>query len=186
MALNPDVQRRVQAELDGVIDRSRLPDFANKASLPYVHAIIREVLRWHPVAPLSLPHRVIEDDEYNGYFIPRGSTVLVNLWSLLHNEKFYTEPLAFSPDRFLDESGHLSTPVIDPAKVGFGFGRRVCAGENFAMNSLYIAVASILARFDIGVAKDARGNNVPILLKMSPGLVSIPEDFECSIKPRSI
>ncbi|KAG1849808.1 cytochrome P450 [Suillus tomentosus] len=72
MVLYPDVQRRAQAEIASVIGRDRLPTFEDRASLPYVEAILRETFRWHPILPLDLPHATSSDDIYDGYFIPKG------------------------------------------------------------------------------------------------------------------
>ena len=80
MALHPDVQRKAQAELDAVIGPMRLPEFEDQKSLPYIQAIVKECLRWQNVFTLGLPHRLMQDDEYNGYFIPKGSIVLGNIW----------------------------------------------------------------------------------------------------------
>lgn len=80
MALYPDVQKKAQAELDRVVGQGRLPDFSDRDTLPYVTALIKETIRWHIVTPTALPHATVQDDVYNGYFIPKGSTVLPNLW----------------------------------------------------------------------------------------------------------
>ena len=80
MALNPDIQRKAQAELDAVIGPDRLPDHNDRASLPYIDAIAKESLRWQNVLPFSLPHLSTEDIEYNGYFIPAGTTFIANTW----------------------------------------------------------------------------------------------------------
>lgn len=103
MTLFPEPQRRAQEEIDRVIGKDRLPVMADRDDLPYVNALIKECLRWHPVAPLGecnttlkediiliesisptgLVHSVTEDDEYNGMLIPKGSTIIANLWSVL-------------------------------------------------------------------------------------------------------
>ena len=80
MALYPEVQKKAQQELDAVVGSERLPDFSDRPSLPYVNAIVRELLRWHPATPMGVPHRILADDEYNGYTIPAGTTVFVNIW----------------------------------------------------------------------------------------------------------
>ena len=80
MALYPEVQRRAQAELAAVVGPHRLPEFEDQKKLPYINAIVKECLRWQNVFTLGLPHRVMEDDEYNGYRIPKGSIVLGNIW----------------------------------------------------------------------------------------------------------
>ncbi|EEB95578.1 hypothetical protein MPER_05431 [Moniliophthora perniciosa FA553] len=73
MSVNPGVQRRAQEEIDQIVGRHRLPEFEDRPLMPYLEAIYREVLRWKPPVPLGVPHRLTEDDFYNGYFIPKGS-----------------------------------------------------------------------------------------------------------------
>ena len=80
MVINPEAQRRGQAELDSVVGRDRLPNFTDRDALPYVNAIVKELLRWHPATPMGVPHRILADDEYDGYIIPAGTTVFVNIW----------------------------------------------------------------------------------------------------------
>ena len=80
MALYPAVQKKAQEELDAVVGSERLPGLSDRPSLPYVNALIKELFRWHPVSIIGLPHRVVDDDEYNGYFIPSGASVFVNMW----------------------------------------------------------------------------------------------------------
>lgn len=80
MTLHPEVQKKAQDEIDRVVGSDRFPSFSDRANLPYVDAIVKEVLRWNPVAPLSLPHTTIEDDMFEGYYIPKGTIVLANIW----------------------------------------------------------------------------------------------------------
>ena len=80
MTLFPDVQKKAQAELMEVIGPSRLPEYGDEESLPYIRALAKECLRWRSVVPLGLPHRATEDGEYRGYRIPKGSMVIANLW----------------------------------------------------------------------------------------------------------
>ena len=80
MTQYPEIQKKAQLELDTIIGPDRLPEFADLDSLPYVRAVMKELLRWHVVTPIGLPHRTVADDEYNGYLIPGGATVVVNIW----------------------------------------------------------------------------------------------------------
>lgn len=80
MTLFPDVQRKAQQEVDSVIGNDRLPCADDWDALPYIRAMCLETLRWLPVGPLGLPHRLMKDDTYNGYFFPKGSLVMVNAW----------------------------------------------------------------------------------------------------------
>ena len=79
MVAIPEVQRQAQAELDAVVGRARLPTFADAPRLPYVRAIIREVLRWRPAFPIGVSHTTTEDDWYEGMFTPKGATCIPNL-----------------------------------------------------------------------------------------------------------
>lgn len=80
MALFPDVQRKAREEIERVVGQNRLPIMADRINLPYINAVVKEVLRWHPVAPMGLPHMSTVDDNYDNYFIPKGSIILPNIW----------------------------------------------------------------------------------------------------------
>ena len=80
MALHPEVQKKARVELDAVIGRGRLPDFSDRDSLPYITAIARELVRWHVVAPTGLAHQAMQEDEYAGYTIPKGTVLMPNAW----------------------------------------------------------------------------------------------------------
>ena len=80
MCIYPEVQKKAQAELDAVVGPDRLPDHSDRADLPYINAIVKEATRWQPVLPFSLPHATTADDEFQGYFIPAGTTLLANTW----------------------------------------------------------------------------------------------------------
>ena len=80
MSLYPSVQAKAHAELDAVVGPDRLPDFSDRKRLPYLTALLKELLRWHVVTPISVPHRAVADDEYRGWYIPAGSVITVNAW----------------------------------------------------------------------------------------------------------
>jgi len=80
MANHPEAQMKAQEELDSVVGRERLPDFSDQENLLYTNALVKEVLRWFPVAPLAIPHRVTVDDEYKGMRIPEGRVAFPNIW----------------------------------------------------------------------------------------------------------
>ncbi|TFY76222.1 hypothetical protein EWM64_g7790 [Hericium alpestre] len=181
LVLHPDVQWRAQAEIDSVIGRDRLPDFDDRASMPYVDAVCREVIRWKIVNPLGLPRRVRSDDVYEGHFIPKGALLFPNTWAIVHDPERYPEPFSFKPERFLLEDGSLND---DEVQMKFGFGRRICPGRHVADASVWIMVSSILAVFDICHAKGEHGKEIPIDETCIDGLVSRPLPFECAIVPR--
>lgn len=80
MVQYPEVRKKAQQELDTVVGPDRLPDFSDRESLPYINAVLKEVTRWHSVVPLGVSHRVMEEDEYNGFRIPAGSILVPNAW----------------------------------------------------------------------------------------------------------
>jgi len=178
MVLHPDAQRRAQTEIDNVVGTGRLPDFGDEVSLPYVSALVNEVMRWHPVAPVAVPHRLVMDDIYEGYFLPAGSIVIGNTWAVLHDERVYPEPGRFRPERYLDSN-------LKPPDAVFGFGRRICPGRYMARSSMWITIASVLAAFEISPVVDSDG--IPQLPKeeYSAGSIAYPEAFVCRIRPRS-
>jgi cytochrome P450 len=182
LTLFPEVLKKAQAEIDAVIGSDRLPTFADRDSLPYVEALVKEVLRWHSVTPLAVPHRATEDDVHDGYFIPKGTILIPNIWSMLHDPRTYTNPNEFNPERFLAREG--KEPELDPRAICFGFGRRICPGMHLADASLYISVAMSVAVFDISKVVE---NGVEITPEVDPtsGTISHPKPFKCSIKPRS-
>ncbi|TDL29032.1 cytochrome P450 [Rickenella mellea] len=186
LLMYPDVQTRGQEELDRVIGKSRLPTFDDRENLPYIEGMVREALRWNPVLPLTIPHRLMKDDFYNGYFIPEGTQVIANHWAILHNEVEYPDPSRFWPERWLP--GGCSENSTHPAKVAFGFGRRICPGQHFATNSLFIGIATVLATVNITVAMDEHDIPIPPPTRIvnSPGVMSHPQHFDMSVAPRSL
>ncbi|KIJ50092.1 hypothetical protein M422DRAFT_27479 [Sphaerobolus stellatus SS14] len=181
MALFPDVQRKAQAELDHLLGHVRLVEFEDEPKLPYISAVCKEILRWHPLLPQGLSHATSEDDIVGEYFIPKGTVVVGNTWALLHDEAdFGPDTDKFIPERFL-KSG-----VRDRALAGaFGYGRRICPGRYMAQYTLFIKIASILQVFEISAPKDAEGRDLPLEYTFSSGFFSYPADFKCSILPRS-
>ena len=166
MVMHPEVQRHAHAELDSVVGRSRTPAFSDAPNLPYIQAIVKEVLRWRPVLPLSLPHSTTEDDWYNGMFIPKGTLCLTNLWQCHHDPSSYGDDAAsFRPERFLDAHGQIIPGPSETREEGhgtYGFGKRACVGKHVANESLFIYIATALWAITLERARDQDGNEVPI------------------------
>ncbi|KAF5335041.1 hypothetical protein D9758_017439 [Tetrapyrgos nigripes] len=148
MVLNPKIQKRGQEELDGVVGRDHLPKLADIPRLPYIQALVKEILRWRPIAPLGLPHQLNVDDDYQGLYIPKDTIVVANAWAMNHDESVWgPDANLFRPERHLDDKGNLLND--GPSHVSFGFGRRICPGKYMANDILYIQVACILWAFNI-------------------------------------
>ncbi|KAI0329603.1 CyP450 monooxygenase [Cubamyces sp. BRFM 1775] len=176
----PEVQKKAHAELDAVIGPTRLPTFDDRASLPYINAIVKECMRWHVVVTLGIPHRTIQDEICGGYFIPKGTVIVTNAWGISRDPEEYPDPEEFRPERFLDPNTRDSMSFV------FGSGRRICAGRHFADASLYIIVASIVHTLLIEPPLDESGRPVRVEPKVTTDmLLSYPEPFKCRITPRS-
>ncbi|KIK95907.1 hypothetical protein PAXRUDRAFT_826540 [Paxillus rubicundulus Ve08.2h10] len=182
MVENPRVLKRAQTELDTVIGMDRLPDFDDRSSLPYVEAILREVMRWQPVAPLVL-HCSSSSDVYKGFHIPKGAMVFANVWAMTRDEARYPNAEQFVPERFLAAEGALTDD--NPSGYIFGFGRRLCPGQHTADASLWISIATMLATLEFALAKDAEGKDVAFRPTYVNGVTRYPANFPCRISPRS-
>jgi cytochrome P450 len=91
MMVWPEVQKKAQEEIDRVVGPNRLPEVDDYPNLPYIRCCVKETLRWMPTVILGVPHSVIQDDTYNGWVIPKGATIINNVW--------YVKPLHFIPIR---------------------------------------------------------------------------------------
>ncbi|EMD36534.1 hypothetical protein CERSUDRAFT_66107 [Gelatoporia subvermispora B] len=180
----PEIQEKAYAELMDVVGSGRLPEFSDRKSLPYVNAIVKESLRWQPVLPLSVAHTTTEDDEYEGYLIPKGSIVMANTWAILHDPEEYPDPERFFPDRFIKD-GKLNPAVRDPSTASFGYGRRICPGRYFADNALFMTIVSILYTYTIRPPIGPDGKPILKDVKMTSGSLSFPFPFDCQFEPRS-
>ncbi|KLO13425.1 cytochrome P450 [Schizopora paradoxa] len=185
MLMNPDVQKRGQEEIDRVIGSDRLPQIRDRDSLPYVRAICTELFRWEVIVPLGIPHYLTEDDEYMRYHIPAGTTVFPNIWMISRDPKCYPDPLAFKPERWLPGGAKEGVPSLRSEDYTFGFGRRACPGQKWAEHIVFIAVASILATFNIERMIGLDGNLVPLNDEYHATIVRAPKESQCKVTPRS-
>ncbi|CAJ0952443.1 unnamed protein product [Ranitomeya imitator] len=146
----PEVQKKIQEELDMGVGFGRHPQLSDRKILHYLEATIAEVLRIRPVSPLLIPHVAMKDTSIGEYTIPKEARVVINLWSLHHDEKEWLNPEDFKPDRFLDENGHrLYSP--SQSYLPFGAGIRVCLGEALAKMEIFLFLSWILQRFTLEV-----------------------------------
>ncbi|KAF5594147.1 oxidoreductase [Fusarium subglutinans] len=176
MTLFPAAQKKSQHEIDEVIRSARLPTLSDRQNLPYVNALVKEVLRWHPVGPMCLPHTTSQDDVIDGLLIPKDAMILPNIWQICHDPANYQDPMAFKPERFLGPEAET-----DPGRFVFGFGRRICPAQAMSDKTLFLNMAQTLAVFDVRVKE---GGEMP-KAEFTSGVVSHPEAFEAVITPRS-
>ncbi|XP_003470594.1 cytochrome P450 2D6-like [Cavia porcellus] len=148
MILHPDEQRHVQEEIDAVIGQGRRPEMADQARMPFTNAVIHEVQRYRHIGPLGTPHMTSRDTEVQGFFIPKGTTLITNLLSVLMDETIWEKPLKFHPAHFLDPEGRFVKPE---AFIPFSAGPRTCLGEPLARMELFLFFTSLLQRFSFSV-----------------------------------
>ncbi|KAL4064490.1 cytochrome P450 [Scleroderma citrinum] len=165
MVLNPDIQAKVHAELDTVVGKGVLPSFKDKERLPYLQAVLYEVLRWRPVLPLGLPHATTTSDVFEGYYIPKGCIVLFNTWAM--RTRGYSDPESFEPSRHLTSDGQLKPEAKQDILKYFGFGRRatpsrICPGRFLAENALWAAASAMLSALRFEKAKDSSGKVIEV------------------------
>ncbi|KAI1648147.1 cytochrome P450 [Daldinia loculata] len=145
MISRPGAQKRAQAEVDRVCTDGktlRLPQMTDLPEMPYIAAMIKEVLRWRPTVPVIPPHQLTEDLDFDGYRIPAGTSFLINSIAL-SNE--FEDPNEFQPERWIDGSESNATANF----WGFGGGRRICVGWKVAQQALFLAFARLIYCFDL-------------------------------------
>lgn len=120
------------------------------SQLTFLQAVVKETFRLHPPAALSLPRIASESCEVNGYYIPKGSTLLVNVWAIARDPTVWTDPLKFQPSRFLPggEKPGVDVKVNDFEVMPFGAGRRICVGMSLGLRMVQLLVATLVQAFD--------------------------------------
>ncbi|XP_030848266.1 cytochrome P450 2J2-like isoform X4 [Strongylocentrotus purpuratus] len=144
MMAYPEVQSRVQAELDHVVGRERLPGLSDGKNLPYTCAVIMEVQRKGAVVAMGVPHLASVDVTIRGYTIPKGTIIYPNIWKVMNSKNFWDDSDAFKPERFLSEDGKLTNRQ---ELIYFSTGRRICPGEQLARMETFLGFTSLLHRF---------------------------------------
>ncbi|XP_030559401.1 probable cytochrome P450 304a1 [Drosophila novamexicana] len=179
MMLYPEVAKRVQREIDEVVGSGRLPTLEDRKHMPYTEATIRENLRIETLVPSNVPHKTLNDTELMGYRIPKGTVIIPSLYAYHMDKRIWSDPEKFRPERFLDNQGQLCLKL--DVSLPFGAGKRLCAGETFARNMLFLMTTAMLQNFDYTLAP---GDTLPDLSKNNSGLIITPPDFWVQLKER--
>lgn len=140
----PDIQKKVQEEIDRVIGQSRQPCMADKPNMPYTEAVVHEIQRAGNVVPIGFPKNAIKDTTLGGYFIPKGTSIVPNLSSALNDKNEWKSPDTFNPENFIDDQGQFRKRG---AFLPFSAGKRVCVGESLARMQLFLFFTALLQRF---------------------------------------
>ncbi|XP_041646822.1 cytochrome P450 2J4-like [Cheilinus undulatus] len=144
MIYYPQIQEKVQAEIDAIIGPSRVPSLSDRENMPYTNAVIHEIQRMGNIVPLNVVRMASKDTTLDKYTIPKGTMVMATLNSVLHDETMWETPHSFNPQHFLDQNGQFRRR---DAFLPFSAGKRVCLGEQLARMELFLFFTSLLQRF---------------------------------------
>ncbi|XP_076124065.1 cytochrome P450 2F2-like [Alosa pseudoharengus] len=175
----PDIQERCQQEIDMVLEGRDQLCFEDRHRMPYTQAVVHETQRAASTLPLSVFHCTTKDTELTGYQIPKGTLVIQNLSSVLHEETQWKFPHSFNPNNFLNEQGEFEKP---PAFMPFSIGPRTCLGEGLARMELFLILVTLLRRFQFIWPEDAgEPDFTPVF-----GVTQAPKPYKMVVKPRTI
>ncbi|XP_046509810.1 cytochrome P450 2C42-like [Equus quagga] len=174
---HPEVTAKVHEEIDRVIGRDRSPCMQDKSHMPYTDAVVHEIQRYINLVPNNLPHAVTCDIKFRNYLIPKGTTILTSLTSVLHDDKEFPNPEVFDPGHFLDKSGNFKKSDYFMA---FSAGKRMCAGEGLARMELFLFLTTILQKFTLKSVVDPKDiDTTPV----ANGFTSLPPSYQLHFIP---
>ncbi|GFY75842.1 cytochrome P450 1A2 [Trichonephila inaurata madagascariensis] len=147
-AAYPQVQKRIQAEIDEVIGPDRFPTWQDRLSMPFTEAAIIELMRWRTIVPLNIMRYTLQDTELNGYYIPKHSRVLSVMWAVDNDTKLWGNDVEeYKPERMLSKDGKK---VVKPEyAIPFSIGKRSCPGKSFAEIEVFLYLVAILQKFEV-------------------------------------
>ncbi|XP_034002498.1 cytochrome P450 2J2-like [Trematomus bernacchii] len=172
----PEIQEKVQAEIDSVIGQSRQPTMADKPNMPYTEAVIHEVQRMGNIVPLGVPKMASKDATLGGYSIPKGTTITTILTTVLFDKNEWETPDTFNPEHFLDTEGTFRRR---DAFLPFSAGKRVCIGEHLARMELFLMFTVLLQHFTISPVPGEMPSLDGVL-----GFTNSPQQFRMLAVPR--
>ncbi|KAK6175465.1 hypothetical protein SNE40_013925 [Patella caerulea] len=176
----PDVQKKIQDEVDSVVGNDRYPTTSDRENLSYTDAVLHEVMRIGTVAPVGVPHMTSCDTTIdNGkYEVPKGTIVFINHWGIQNDPDNWEEVDKFKPERFLDKDGQMAPKPEN--WLPFSAGRRVCLGEPMAKPELHLILAGLCQRL---VMKPEPGKTINLEPKEDV-LQLAPHPYKIVVKPR--
>nr|XP_054379471.1 LOW QUALITY PROTEIN: cytochrome P450 2C31-like [Pongo abelii] len=174
---HPEISAKVQEEIDHVVGKNQSPCMQDRSRLPYTDAVVHEMQRYINLAPTSIPHAVTQDIRFREYLIPKGTTILTDLTSVLYDDKEFPNPEKFDPGHFLDESGNFKKSDYFMA---FSAGKRACAGEGLACMELFLFLTTILQNFTLKPLVDPKDIDITPVHK---GIGTVPPFYELCFIP---
>uniref|UniRef100_A0A7M4FUS4 Cytochrome P450 1A n=2 Tax=Crocodylus porosus TaxID=8502 RepID=A0A7M4FUS4_CROPO len=157
----PDIQKRIQEELDQNIGRERRPRLSDRSILPYTEAFILEMFRYSSFLPFTIPHCTTRDTILNGYYIPKDLCVFINQWQVNHDEKLWKDPSTFNPERFLNAEGTEVNKTDGEKVLVFGLGKRRCIGESIARWEIFLFLTTLLQQLEFNICDGKKVDMTP-------------------------
>ncbi|XP_051803083.1 cytochrome P450 2J4-like [Acanthochromis polyacanthus] len=176
MIHHPDIQKRVQAEINAVIGSSRQPSMTDRENLPYTNAVIHEIQRYANIVPLNVGRITVRDTTLDKYTIPKGTMIIPTLHSVLNDDSMWETPHSFNPQHFLDQDGKFRKRE---AFIPFSAGKRVCIGEQLARMELFLFFTSLLQRFSFSAPAGEKPS-----LEYTMGFIRSPKPYHLCATPR--
>ncbi|XP_057633417.1 cytochrome P450 2C25-like isoform X3 [Chionomys nivalis] len=174
---HPDVTAKVQEEIHRVVGRNRSPCMRDRSHMPYTDAMIHEVQRFINLIPTNVPHAVTCDIKFRNYIIPKGTTIITSLASVLNDSKEFPNPEIFDPGHFLDKNGNFKKSDYF---MPFSTGKRICAGEGLARMELFLFLTTILQNFKLkSLVKTKDIDTTPVV----NGFASVPPQYQLCFIP---
>lgn len=158
MLTSPNVLERVLAELDTHVGNNRNVDESDIDNLVYLHAVVKETLRFTPAGPFIVPREATEECWVAGYRVPAGTQLFVNLWKLQMDPSVWTNPTKFDPDRFLTDHSHVEPKGQHFEYIPFGSGRRSCPGIASSLQVMHLALARLAHGFRMELVGDGQSD----------------------------
>ncbi|XP_042313610.1 cytochrome P450 2K6-like [Sceloporus undulatus] len=175
MVAYPDIQEKVQKEIQSAVRPSHKFCYEDRKKLPYTNAVIHEVQRFGNIILVGSFRECTKDITLQGFHIKKGTTIIPDTASVLYDPEQWETPHQFNPNHFLDKDGNF---FCKEAFMPFGIGHRVCLGEQMAKVELFIFFCSLLQAFKFQPPEGTKVNTEPVV----GGVAIIPQPYEiCAI-----
>ncbi|NWU51804.1 CP2J2 protein, partial [Dromas ardeola] len=175
MAMYPEIQARVHAEIDAVIGQAQKPSLEDRNNMPYTNAVIHEVQRKGNIIPFNVPRLTVKDTVVDGFHIPKGTVLITNLTSVMFDKNEWETPDTFNPGHFLKDGQFWKRESFVP----FSVGKRSCPGELLARSELFLFFTSLLQKFTFQPPPDTT-----LTLQFKLGMTMAPQPYKICAVPR--